>query len=262
MENDQLAPPISFQPAAENKNLTQKLVEQLRQIILDGTLAPSMRLPNEPSFSEQLNVSRATLRAALQILEREGFIIRRRGLGTFVAEKPIKVNNLNLNWGVTEVIRSTGAVPGTIELMVVTRPASEHVARRLNIEPGSPMIVIERVRTANNRRVVFSVDHIPCDWINSRGCVVSVELIQDYLSREQSFYSFLREHLNFETHHAIAWISPMTADKLTADKLQVPIGTGILYLEQVEYTPDERPIVLADEYHLAGAFTFAVYRTR
>jgi len=245
----------------EINSIADRLVSELRQMIFDGALKPGARLPNEPELAARMNVSRSTLRTALQILEREGFIIRRRGIGTFVVEEPLKINNLNLNWGVTKVIESIGAVPGTIEIYATNRPASQHVAQRLNIEEGTPLVTIERVRTANDRRVVYMIDHIPCSLLKTPKGEFTPKNLEDYLMENKSMYVFLRKELSLDIHHAIAWISPLSADKLVSDKLQVPLGSGILYIEQVDYSPNGEPYSLADEYHVANAFTFTVYRS-
>jgi GntR family transcriptional regulator len=245
----------------EVNSIAERLVYKLRQMIFEGVLEPGARLPNEPEFASRLNVSRSTLRTALQILEREGFIIRRRVIGTFIVQEPLKINNLNLNWGVTQVIESTGAVAGMVEIYATYRPASQHVAQRLNIEEGTPLITIERVRTANDRRVVYMIDHIQRSRLKTPTGEITPEDIETYLTENKSMYVFLRKELSFDIHHAIAWISPLSADKLVSDKLQVPLGSGILYIEQVDYAASGEPVALADEYHVANAFTFTVYRS-
>ncbi len=230
-------------------------------MILQGTLQPGARLPTEPELSRLLNISRSTLRSALDRLEREGFVARRRGVGTFVADEPLVVNNLNVNWGVTQVIRSIGAQPGTVELSVRAEPASHRTAQRLDLQTGDPIVLIERVRTADGRRVVLSWDMFPMQSMGLGPQPIPPEELKAFLEANQSMYAFMRERLGLETHHAIAWLRPVTAERLVAEKLRVPIDSGLLYLEQVDYDADGRPLILADEYHVAGAFTFTVYRT-
>src|SRR3972149_2417865 len=147
--------------ARDNTPLVQRVAEQLREMIMQGTLGPEAQLPKEPDLSTLLNVSRSTVGSALTILEQGGFIIRRWGVGTFIAKNPPTYNNLNINSGVTQLIHSSGAAPGCIEVLVATRQASEHVANRLSLELGAPVVVVERVRLANERRTVFSLDYLP-----------------------------------------------------------------------------------------------------
>ena len=249
-------------PVQNSVSLPEKVAEQLRDMVIRGELAPSAQLPTEPELSRAMNVSRSTLRTALDTLVREGVVVRRRGIGTFVAEQPLAANNLNLNWGVTEVIRATGAKPGTTELQLLTDTADERLATRLNVQHGDPVIMVERVRLADDRPVVFSRDYFaPALFAGLPGGLVLAEL-EAYLKRHQSLYGFLREKLGLDFHHAGAWLRPLIADPLLVERLHVAPDSALLYIEQVDYDVNGQPLVLADEYHVAEAFNFTVYRSR
>jgi GntR family transcriptional regulator len=245
----------------DSTSLAQRVAEQLREMIMQGRLEPEMQLPTEPELSTRLNVSRSTIRSALTILEQGGFILRRWGVGTFVAKNPTTYNNLNINSGVTQLIRSSGAEPGCVELLIVTRPASEHVANHLGLELGAPVVVVERVRLADERRIVFSVEYLPQDLFKTQDVEVPTEEIEGYLKVNHSMYGFLRERLDLEIHHGVAWIRPLTAESYVAEKLQIPRGSSLLHLEQVDYNLSGNPVALSDEYYVADAFTFSVYRS-
>ena len=66
-----------------------QIARSLRERIAAGTLAPGERLDNQRSLAREYEVTLMTLRQALELLEREGLITRRHGLGTFVASPPI-----------------------------------------------------------------------------------------------------------------------------------------------------------------------------
>lgn len=245
----------------EGVQLTQRVTEFLRMKIMDGELLPETQLPNEPDLSSYLNISRSTVRSALAILEQGGFIQRRWGVGTFVAKKPPTYNNLSLNSGVTQLIRSSGAIPGSAECLMVTRPASERVSTQLSIELGTPTLVVERVRLANEQRSVFTVDVLPLTLFQTQKGDISVEEFQKIIEDQQSIYGFLRQRLNLEIHHGIAWIRPLSADEYIADKLQVRVGSNILHIEQVDFDNNGEPVALSDEYYVADAFRFYIYRS-
>lgn len=240
--------------------LPERVAEQLRGMVVRGEMAPGTQLPNEPELSRALKVSRSTLRTALDTLAREGVLVRKRGVGTFVAEQPIAPNNLNLNWGVTEVIRATGATPGTADLRVSEEPASERVAQRLNLSGGEAVVVVERVRLADQRRVVFSRDFFARSRLPASEA--ALDDVRRFVEAEHSLYSFLRERLRLDFHHAMAWLRPVAADPQMAQRLNILVGSGLLYIEQVDYDGAGTPLVLADEHHVADAFTFTVYRSR
>lgn len=259
---DSSRPPSRIAQVQNSATLPEKVAEQLRGMVLRGELAPSAQLPTEPELSRALNVSRATLRAALDSLAREGVVVRRRGVGTFVAEQPLAANNLNLNWGVTEVIRATGARPGTTELTMRVELADERHIMRLNLPPEAMVMIIERVRLADERRVVFSRDVVPLALLPGPADEGMVRELESFLRREHSLYAYLRDTLGLDFHHAVAWLRPVTADEAMAAKLDTPVGSGLLLLEQVDYDTAGAPLVLADEFHVAEAFTFTVYRSR
>ncbi|HJW91770.1 MAG TPA: GntR family transcriptional regulator [Anaerolineales bacterium] len=245
----------------DSTTLAQRVVDQLRHLIMEGKLQPDTQLPNETELSEHLNVSRSTIRSALIILEQGGFVQRRWGVGTFIAKDPPTYNNLNINSGVTQLIRSSGAEPGFAEMLLSVRPASEHIANRLSIVPGSQVIVLERVRLANERRVVFMQDYLPMALFNTPEGETPLAEIEAYLETNQSMYAFMHQRLGLDIHHGIAGIRPLTAESYLAEKLQVPRGSSLLHIEQVDFGVNGDPLALADEYYVADAFTFYVYRS-
>jgi len=66
--------------------LADRIVAQLEQMLLDGVYAPGQRLPSERELAEQFDVSRPSLRDALQQLEVKGLVSRRQGGGTYVCD--------------------------------------------------------------------------------------------------------------------------------------------------------------------------------
>ena len=229
-------------------------------MISDGTLNPGTRLPNEPDLARKLNVSRSTLRSALVRLIGEGFIIRRRGIGTFIANQPLVVNNLNINDGVTDLIRAMGAEAGVTELHVGTEFANSRVAKQLGVATETPIVSIERVRTANEKRVILSRDFIPKQSMEATWEDFSAGELEKYLKVRQSLYQFIETVLKVQIHHGIAWLRPVIAGGSVAEKLEIPEGVALLYIEQLDFTSDGRPFLLTDEYYVAEVFTFTVYR--
>ncbi|MDX9865288.1 MAG: GntR family transcriptional regulator, partial [Anaerolineaceae bacterium] len=189
MENNEFQPFVPIiGDGYDSSSLAQRVAEQLRNLIMNETLSPDSQLPNEPDLSALLKVSRSTIRSALTILEQGGFIQRRWGVGTFIAKNPPTYNNLNINSGVTQLIRSSGAEPGFAELLITTRPASERIANRLSLELGAPVMVLERVRLADDRRVVFSLDILPKSLFRNRDGEIPLDEVEQYIRENQSMY--------------------------------------------------------------------------
>ena len=72
----------------KNKNLSEKVANEILQMILDGHLKSGEKLPSEPELANQLGISRGILREALTILSVKGFVKRTPGHGTFIRDLP------------------------------------------------------------------------------------------------------------------------------------------------------------------------------
>jgi GntR family transcriptional regulator len=234
-----------------------KLSFAVREDILarmdDGSLGPGTQLPPEPELAVSLGVSRATLREALRLLEDEGMITRTRGAGTFIAARPRVASNLADNFGVTDSILAAGMRPGFEEAEVRTEPVSGPEAERLRAEPGDDVVLIERVRTADDRPVVLSRDRLPASLLEGRPSA------RDSLARG-SLYEVMERELGVAIHHGVARLRPMRAGDAVARRLRVPRGTLLLHLDQIDYDEGGRPVLSSHEYHLADAFEFTVVR--
>lgn len=232
---------------------TKLVSEQIREAIMKGDLAPGDQLPPETELVEMFGVSRGTLRESLRMLEEQGLIIRQHGKGTFVRSRPI-LKNLSVNYGITDMIASAGYTPGTARLDLREGTADADTAKSLEIPPGSEMIVVERTRTADGRPVVFSIDMFPKSLLP-----VSLEDLQ--CLRERSIYEYFQTEWGLSIHHGVARLAPVAADKEPARRLGIREGLPLLYILQVDYLSDERPILLSHEYHVPGAFEITVYRS-
>ena len=237
---------------SERKTLTEIAQQELRQAITGGTFQPGSQLPTEAELCEMLGVSRTVIREALRVLENDGLIARRHGVGTFVRNQPI-LKNFNYNFGITEMIESAGFKPGTSYLAIKKEAADEEKAEQLQVILGTPLITVERVRTADGRPVVYSLD------------TVTEALIQraDFdpqLLRTESIYSMFQTSLGEVIEYGIARLLPVVPPRQVTEKLQLPRNAITLYIVQTDYTTDEKPLVYSCEYHLPDAFDFVVWR--
>ena len=232
-----------------------RLVTRVRSELLArierGTWRPGQRLAPEAQLAAEMSVSRATLREALKSVQDDGFLRRTRGAGTYVTYRPRLTNNLELNFGVTDLIRSKGLKPGTRHLQVSRARAASAEARQLAVSEGTPVFVIERVRTADEEPVAF------CRDVVEQGRVRESAL-HDLVTHE-SLYGVLR-HEGISISQGVAVIRPFKAERRLAELLCVPRGSLLTRLSQIDFDPDGRPVLLSDEYHVEHAFEITVHR--
>jgi DNA-binding GntR family transcriptional regulator len=230
------------------RSLRHSLAQELRARIRAGEWRPGERIPSEPELARQETVSRSSMRAAITMLEEEGFVSRRHGSGTYVTHRPALPNELGRNFGVSRMIASEGLEPGTVEESSGSEPAPRAVAEILGIEEGERVSALRRVRTADGRRVVDV-----SDW-----CRVE-HLAPEDLPTVGSIYAALAER-GLAVDHGVAHLTPRNADGEVAERLGVPSGTLLLTIDQVDRTADGIAVLVSREHHLADAFTFTLLR--
>lgn len=122
---------------------------QLRSILeeLIGTLRPGDPLPSERELAERYDLARMTVRAEITRLAAEGLVERVQGRGTFVAEP--RVAQAAALSSFTEDMKARGLVAGSRVLGQETMAADAVVARGLDVAPGTPVVRLRRVRTAD-----------------------------------------------------------------------------------------------------------------
>lgn len=232
------------------RRLSFAVRDQLAERIASGEIAAGGRLPPEPQLAADLGVSRATLREALRSLEEDGLVTRTRGAGTYATNRPRLRNNLDLNFGVTEAIRAAGMSPGTSSATVRTAAASTDDAKALDLQRGDTVVVLERVRTADDRPVVWSRDVV-------RATLLPAGALER--AGDVSVYEVLARS-GVAIQHGVVTVEPQAADKALAKRLRIEQGALLLYLRQVDYDAAGEPVLLSHEHHVADAFEFSVVR--
>jgi GntR family transcriptional regulator len=237
---------------ADHRTLTTATGDALREAIQQDRFPAGSQLPPELELMAMLNVSRTTLREALRTLEEQGFIERRRGKGTYVRPRSI-VKDLSINFGISEMITQAGLIPGSQVTLIRREPAAAAVAAALQINEGAEVIIADRVRTANERPVVWSLDFLSAALFGDRA------LLAEHLDT-RSLYQYLSEELQIRIVRGIARLSPVAATAEIAERLSVRRGTPLQYILQTDYTAGDQPVLYSMEYHVSDAFVFVINR--
>lgn len=233
--------------------LTQSCAEALAEAIECGSYRPGSRMPSEAALAQQLAVSRPTLRESLRLLEERGMIRRRHGQGNFVRERPIQ-KDLNRNFSITSMIRAAGYTPSARGSVVVSAAADAELAERLGLTAGDPVWHVERIRLADGRPVVYSIDSLP-EHLLAR------EDLDDVASgEEQSVYSLLHKLRGIVIYRGEAELVPCKANAQLRVRLEAKPGAPLLCIKQVDFDQRGRAVVNSVEYHVADWVRFTLER--
>ena len=225
--------------------LYQQLYQLLRNKILAEFWHPDEVLPSEAELMAQYQVSRATVRQALDELANDGLIYRKQGRGTFVSPPTVEQGLVRIV-SFTEDMHQRGFVPGTKLISAGLVSATEVLANQLQIEVGEPLARIERLRQADNEPMSVEVSflvHRYCPGI----------LTQDYTAH--SLRRMLEEQYNIRITSAQQTIQAISATDELAELLTVGGGAALLYIERLSFSEFGVPVEYLRLYHRGDRYT-------
>jgi Transcriptional regulators len=208
-------PPMSSSPKVTKQSHTRQHVLDLIEQLGVGTAIPSER-----QLSADLGVSRLTLRAALDDLAREGYVVRRRGSGTYVQHPKIS-QELTIT-SFSDDMRRRGMVPGSRTLSMSTILAGARLGRSLNVSPSEQIVVVKRLRLADGESMAIETLHIP-------------EALVPGLTPKAltgSFYDLLRDHYGVKIAEGIQAIEPTVTNEEESEVLGVPLHSPAFLFER------------------------------
>lgn len=216
------------------------LYVQLRDALLrevrDGGLGPGDRFPSETAIRDRFGVSRATVRQALDDLERGGVIRKVQGLGSFVSAP--KIRHVPLLAGFSELAASQGFTPSHRVLSSTVEEVRAESAGELGLPEGTRCRLLRRLFLADGNAVGLAETWLPVDALRGH---------EGLLARDRlgpgSMYEVLRsEPIGLVLDHAVETISPGVVDALSAQVLGCEPGAPVLLIRRLTYTPDEQPV--------------------
>lgn len=209
-------------------------------------------LPPEAVMAPQLGVSRSTFREAMGLLEREGRVIRRQGVGTFVAEPPgadapIGLETLSL---LSRVLRAHGQDSEVVYHELSTVPATDDVVSIFGVSPDSRFVRVQHVLASRGAPVASFDSRCPID-------LVDIALLRE--GRWSLFEYFLRSPETAPSY-ASSVMYAINADSLASERLKVPLGQALMQFREVHYTAANEPLTYAYNNYVTDRFGFAMTR--
>lgn len=200
--------------------------------IADGTLPPGSQLPTEDSLIARFDVSRTTVRKAIQNLAGRGLIEIQRGRGTFVTQPKITQELTELS-GFVEDMQALGRkATATLNDKRVFE-ATEAVAHSLALTVGTLVVRIQRVRLADGVAMSFDETYLPQK--------IGEKIITNDLEAEPIF-SLLEQKYNIPLIEAEYKLEAVAAEADVARALGIEPGSPIFMIERTSYSTGGEPI--------------------
>jgi GntR family transcriptional regulator len=225
--------------------IQRALVEKIHS----GELREGDLLTSEWQLARAYHVSRVTAREALHGLKTSGYASSLRGRGTFVT-KPKREKPLTQLRGFTEEIAGRGMVPASRLLEQRVIDATAELAESLEVQVGSPVMRLRRLRLADGipmavEKTYISLSHFPG--------------IQQINFGEQSLYQTLREQFSVHVAWAAETIEILQATREESRLLKIPAKTGVLSISRNTVTEDRVPIEVTVSRYRADRYRALIY---
>jgi|GEM_PF-1700924 len=219
----------------EDTRLNQVKVALLRYIT-QNQLKRNDQLPSEAAISKTLGVSRNTLREAYISLENDGVIIRRHGIGTFIAHSPVIQDSLNDFLPFGQMIQNSGYTPHFETLSMTFEFCSSDIYEVFNVPDTTKIRRINRIVRADRKPVILVADYFSPK--------IESPNIQ-WQTFDGNTVQFLSGYLETPLNHIQSSIRAAAVLPENSDYLELEVGTPILSVQSIIYAVDNTPITFS-----------------
>lgn len=232
-----------------NKNspipIYHQLEEFIKQQIDQGDLKEEEAIPSEREFAERFQISRMTVRQAINNLVMDGLLKRQKGRGTFVNKKKVE-QELQGMTSFTEDMVSRGMQPSSNLLSFQMIPAGKKTSLDLKIAENDLVYKIKRIRLADNAPMALETAYIPVAMVPG--------LTEE--NSNLSLYQYIEDHLSLSISEAKQEIEASIASSQEAEPLGIEEGDPILLIVRISYLQDGTPFELVKSSFRADRYRF------
>lgn len=226
-----------------------QLRELLRGEIVSGRWGVDERLPSERELCEAFDLSRTTVREAIDALVNEGLLRREKGRGTFVASPKILEGLLQSPTGFSDSMAEQGIPVETHVLRMEVSAAPYVVAQELRIPTSEPVIIIDRLRSIFDEPILLVTSYVPQK--------VFPTLLQEDLTHT-SLYQLLQRKYGVVIAKAKRYMEAVAANDMEARLLRIPTGTPLMLIESTTYNDEDVPFEYFKARHRGDRTRFLV----
>jgi GntR family transcriptional regulator len=199
----------------------QRAQEAVLEILRTQHLQAGAKVPSERELALRFGLSRMTVRRGVEDLVRRGVLVRAGTAGTRVANVSVmRVMDTLHAYSMTDMVKGSGAQPGSRLLVFAPGPASRDLAGRLAISPGDEVITIRRVRTADGVPFCVETSILPAARVPG--------LVGQDLAQNASLYALLRERYGIVPEGRDSEISLCPVTEEDAALLGIEAGINVL----------------------------------
>lgn len=232
-------------------HVARNILEEMRF----GVYRNRRRLPTERNMADRMNVSRTVIRDALSLLESEGFISRKQGIGTIINWHVLHVvTRMDLEIEFLDMVRHIGKEPGISRLIVREKAADKRQADCLGVKEGDDLLIVDRAISADGENVIYCSDYI------SKSLIIDNSYTEADL--HEPIFHFLEKFCDSRVYMDLTEVKAVAAEKWLAEIFEIETGDPIMHMDEVGYNFSGDPVIYSDEYYKSGIFSHTVLRKK
>ncbi len=228
-----------------------QIINYFSGLIESGKLSKDEQMPTEDTICSQFNVSRITVRQALNGLAQDGYIYKIQGKGSFVTSKRADMQ-LDHLIGFSDEMRSQGMEPSTKLLDISVITPGDKVAQSLHIEKTQKIYIITRLRCAEGIPMAIERVHMP--FYRFAGL--------ENKDLTQSLYKLLDSNYGCEPSKAVQSIQAGSASGKDSVLLEIKPGLPVLIITRTTYGVDGVPFEYVESTYRGDKYVFNVTLNR
>lgn len=228
-----------------------QIKQTIKNWILNKEFNPGEKIPSENELGEKFNVSRLTVRQAISQLVQEGFLISKRGEGTFVTPNEHLIGSFSLEFtGFMDDLFYQISKCKTKSVKINRIPVPKVIKEKLELSnSGEEVIQIKRVRFLNDKPFNYTINYLPFD-IGRR--ITEKELFRKPLLQ------IMEQDLGIQFTEAFQTIEASFADQEVSEQLGIVSGSPILLVERIMYTKKRKPVEVVQSSYRGDLYKYIV----
>ena len=223
-----------------------QIADRLISRIESGELSPGTQLAPERELSLELDVNRMTLRRALQVLDSQGLLERKHGIGNFIAHSKIDRRMESIFRFSSGMVRR-GFTPGTKLISVAVINSDNKLAKDLGLQDSSLVYDILRLRSINKEPVMLESYKIPVQRFPG---------LQKFDLENRSIYEIFESEYRVNIARNRQILEPISANTFEAELLQIAHGNPLMLEKRLSYDSDDQPVEYGKDRYRGDRFRF------
>ena len=240
--------PGKVEEIIDNKNglsMYQIIEQDIKYRIEEGILKNGDMIESENVLKDMYNVSRMTVRQALNNLVRDGYLLRHKGKGTFVHCNKLEKKLYGLV-GFSEEMRRLNRVPTSKTLSFELITPDEKIIRKLALAENEQVFYLRRIRYGDGMPVLYEHMYLPSTLFK--------DLNEEVF--EKSFYGYVEGNCNYRISYCTQKIEAQTMNEEQAKLLETEPGSALLYCSSISYLDSGRPFEYVRSFYRGDQYRF------